>query len=123
VADSGRRVLIIAARQPAFAELLEQAGYEVAVRTRPLDDAEAGRIDADLAVVFRGRLIGRAQASLLADRDVPVIEILTVEPPGSSSAGWIRVSNRMTKSDLVQLVHAAADWASSPLRPKPSVAA
>jgi len=123
VADPGTRVLVLAARQPTFAELLEQAGYEVDVRTRPLDDAEAGEVAADLAVVFRGRLIGRTQASLLADRDVPVIEVLTVEPPGSSSARWIRVSNRMTKPDLVQLVHATADWARSPLRPKPSVAA
>ena len=93
------------------------------MRTRPFVDDEAGAIAADLAVVFRGRLIGRTQASLLADRDVPVIEVLTVEPPGSSSAGWIRVSNRMTKPDLVQLVHAAADWSRSSRRPKPSVAA
>jgi hypothetical protein len=106
-------VLVLAARQPAFAELLEDAGFEVDLRTRPLADPE--EIDADLAVVFRGRLIGRAQAAALSDRGIPVIEVMNVEPPSSSTATWIRVSNRMTKSDLVQVVHALADWATAGL--------
>ena len=104
----GRSVLVIAARQPDFSELLEEAGFRVQVRTRPLEGA--GEVDADLAVVFRGRLIGRQQALTLADRGIPVIEVLTVEPPGSSTAGWIRLSNRIAKSDLVQVVQAVADW-------------
>jgi hypothetical protein len=103
------KVLVVAARQPDFAELLEDAGFEVEIRTRPLEDGDEP--DADLAVVFRGRLIGRRQAETLADRGMTVIEILTVEPPGSSSAGWIRLSNRVGKSDLVQIVQAAADMA------------
>ena len=106
----GARVLVLAARQPTFSELLEEAGYDVEVRTKPL--AETDDLDAEVAVVFRGRLIGRTQAALLAERDVPVIEVLTVEPPGSSSGNWIRISNRVPKSDLVQLVHAVADWSS-----------
>jgi len=107
------RILVLAARQPAFSELLEDAGFEVEVRTRPLDDDEA--LEADLAVVFRGRLIGRAQAAVLSDRGIPVIEVLNVEPPSSSSADWIRLSNRITKSDLVQVVHAVADRATAPV--------
>ena len=49
------RALVIAARQPEFSSLLEEAGFEVELRTRPLD-VEA--VEADVAVVFRGRLIG-----------------------------------------------------------------
>jgi hypothetical protein len=105
------RVLILAARQPAFSELLEDAGYEVEVRTRPLGDPDEPR--ADLAVVFRGRLIGRGQAASLAERGIPVIEVMNVEPPSASTASWIRVSNRITKPDLVQVVHALADQASA----------
>jgi hypothetical protein len=104
---------VLAARQPAFSELLEDAGFDVDVRTRPLDDPE--EVDADLAVVFRGRLIGRAQAAGLSDRGIPVIEVMNVEPPSSSTAAWIRVSNRITKTDLVQVVHALADWATAGL--------
>ena len=121
--NPGTRVLVLAARQPAFAELLEEAGYDVAVKTRPLRDGDAGDLEADVAVVFRGRLIGRTQATLLAERGVPVIEVLTVEPPGSSSASWLRVSNRMTKSDLVQIVHAVADWSALGLGGRSEVAA
>ena len=113
-------VLVLAARQPAFSELLEDAGFDVDVRTRPLEDPE--EVDADLAVVFRGRLIGRAQAAALADRGIPVIEVMNVEPPSSSTAAWIRVSNRITKSDLVQIVHALADWATARLAERRRVA-
>ena len=37
------RVLLLAARQPELAELLEDAGYEVELRTRPLDGAPEAR--------------------------------------------------------------------------------
>lgn len=109
VENPAPRVLVLAARQPAFSELLEDAGFDVDLRTRPLETPKA--VDADVAVVFRGRLIGRTQASTLSDLGVPVIEVLTMEPPSASTARWIRVSNRMTKSDLVQIVQAVADWA------------
>jgi hypothetical protein len=105
----GAKVLVIAARQPDFAARLEDDGFEVEVRTRPLDDPS--ETDADVVVVFRGRLIGRRQAAALAERGIPVVEVLTVEPPGTSSAGWIRLSNRISKTDLVQVVHAVADAA------------
>jgi hypothetical protein len=114
------RVLVLAARQPAFSELLEEAGFDVDVRTRPLEDPE--QVAADLAVVFRGRLIGRAQAAALSDHGIPVIEVMNVEPPSSSTADWIRVSNRITKSDLVQVVRAAADWATTGLAERRRVA-
>lgn len=109
MASNGRRVLLLASRQPDFADLLEGAGFEVDVRTRPLDDFDA--VDHDIAVVFRGRLIGRQQAAALAERGVPVVEVLTVEPPQSSTANWLRLSNRISKSDLVQVVQATADRA------------
>jgi hypothetical protein len=105
----GSRVLVIAARQPDFAELLEDAGFDVEVRTRPLDDFDA--TGADVAVVFRGRLIGRTQAAALTERGIPVVEVLTVEPTSRSTADWIRLSNRITKSDLAQVVRAVAEWA------------
>jgi hypothetical protein len=104
----GTHVLVLAARQPEFVALLRDAGYEVEARTRPLDD---GEVAADLVVVFRGRLLGRNQAALVHRRGVPVIEVMTVDPPSPSSAGWVRISNRVPKSDLVQVVHAVADWA------------
>jgi hypothetical protein len=102
------RVLVLAARQPEFTTLLEEAGFEVDVRSRPLGD---GDVEAEVAVVFRGRLIGRNQAARLAERGIPVIEVLTVEPPGASRADWVRLSNRIPKTDLVQVVHAVAAWA------------
>jgi hypothetical protein len=105
---AGEKVLIIAARQPDFAALLEEDGFEVALRTRPLDNVED--VEADVAVVFRGRLIGRNQAASLAGAGIPVVEVLTVDPPGTSNATWVRVSNRVQKRDLVQIVHALADW-------------
>lgn len=105
---AGEKVLIIAARQPDFAELLEEDGFQVELRTRPLESADDVR--ADVAVVFRGRLIGRNQAASLAGVGIPVVEVLTVDPPGTSNATWVRVSNRVQKPDLVQIVHALADW-------------
>lgn len=109
--DMGSRVLVLAARQPDFVSLLEDAGYAVDARNRPLED----EAEADVAVVFRGRLIGRRQAGSLSERGIPVIEVMTVEPPGTSTAGWVRVSNRIPKSDLLQLVHALADGARRPV--------
>src|SRR5438128_1467009 len=101
-----RRALLIAARQPDFSRLLEDAGFEVELRTRPLDgDVPA----ADVAIVFRGRLIGRNQAATLAARGLPVIEVLTAPPTTPSTARWVRISNRVGKADLVQIVHALAD--------------
>ena len=67
------RALVLAARQPEFSSLLEASGFDVEVRTRPLDD----RVDADVAVVFRGRLIGRNQAAVLSAAGIPVVEVLT----------------------------------------------
>lgn len=103
-----RRVLLVAARQIELTSLLEHEGFEVDVHTRPLDRDE--EVSADVALVFRGRLIGRQQAATLSSRGIPVIEVMTVEPPSSSTAGWIRLSNRIGKADLVQVVHAVADW-------------
>jgi hypothetical protein len=108
--SKGMCVLVLAARQPDFASLLEDAGYEVRMRSRPLDDEP---VDADVAVVFRGRLIGRNQAAMLTERGIPVVEVLTVEPPGASREDWVRLSNRIPKSDLVQVVHAVAAWSRS----------
>jgi len=105
--DSGK-VLVMAARQPDFAELLERAGFEVELRTRPLADPDEAK--ADVAVIFRGRLIGRSQAPTLVKRGIPVVEVLTVEPPSTSTADWIRLSNRVAKADLAQVVHALAAW-------------
>jgi hypothetical protein len=99
------RALVLAARQPEFGRLLEEAGCEVELRSRPLDGTPA---DADVAVVFRGRLIGRAQAAGLAVAGVPVVEVLTSPPTSPSTRRWIRVSNRIAKPDLVQIVHALA---------------
>ena|SRR5213080_3113021 len=100
------KALVLAARQPEFSSLLEAAGYEVEVRTRPLAD---GQVSADVAVVFRGRLIGRNQAATLAHLGIPVVEVLTATPTTPSTSRWVRVSNRIAKSDLVQIVHALAD--------------
>jgi hypothetical protein len=103
--SKGQRVLVLAARQPEFISLLVDAGYDVDARTQPLSDDE---IETDVAVVFRGRLIGRNQAVILSERGIPVVEVLTVEPPGASNADWVRLSNRVPKTDLVQVVHALA---------------
>lgn len=102
------KVLVVAARQPDFAELLEKDGFEVELRTRPL--GEEAETDADVAVVFRGRLIGRAQAPTLVERGIPVVEVVNMEPQSVSTAEWIRLSNRVAKPDLAQVVHALAAW-------------
>jgi hypothetical protein len=106
--EDAPKVLVVAARQPALVELLQEAGFAVDARTRPVQPREA--VEADVAVVFRGRLIGRSQASSLAEQGVHVIEILTVDPPSPSTSSWLRLSNRITKSDLVQIVRAVAHW-------------
>jgi hypothetical protein len=100
------RALVIAARQPEFGRLLEEAGFEVELRTRPLDGRS---VRADVAVVFRGRLIGRAQAAKLAAAGIPVVEVLTSPPTSPSTRRWIKLSNRIAKPDLVQVVFSLAD--------------
>jgi len=109
VGGNGRkRILLLAARQPDVSALLEDAGFEVDTRHRPL----GGEVpDADVAVVFRGRLIGRNQAAMLNREGVRVIEVLTSEPTSPSTQGWLRLSNRIQKSDLVQIVRSIADGA------------
>jgi hypothetical protein len=100
------RALVLAARQPEFGRLLEEAGFEVELRTRPLDGAS---VRADVAVVFRGRLLGRAQAAKLAEAGIPVVEVLTSPPTSPSTRTWVKLSNRIAKPDLVQVVYALAD--------------
>ena len=109
VGSNGNRVLVLAARQPALISELEAAGFEVDARSQPLNAGEP--ISTDLAIVFRGRLIGRNQAHLLVKCGVPVIEVHSAEPQTPSTSNWIRVSNRMAKSDLVQVARALADSA------------
>ena len=103
-----KRVLLLAARQPELEGFLQEAGFEVESRRSPLD---GDRPEADLAVVFRGRLLGRNQAALLHDQGMPVIEVLTSEPTTPSTRRWLRLSNRITKSDLVQIIRSVADGA------------
>jgi hypothetical protein len=102
------RVLLLAARQPDLRSLLEDAGFAVDAQRKPPKD---GLPEADVAVVFRGRLIGRNQAAMLHERGIPVVEVMTSEPTTPSTAGWLRLSNRISKPDLVQVVRAVADWA------------
>jgi hypothetical protein len=102
------RILLLAALQPDLRGLLEEAGFAVDAQRHPPRD---GLPDVDLAVVFRGRLIGRNQAAALHERGIPVVEVLTSEPTTASTAGWLRLSNRISKPDLVQVVRAVADWA------------
>jgi hypothetical protein len=110
VATNGRngskRVFLLAARQPELEGLLQDAGFEVDSRRRPLED---GVPEADVAVVFRGRLLGRNQAKLIHREGIPVIEVLTSEPTTPSSRAWLRLSNRVPKSDLVQIIRSVAD--------------
>ena len=113
------RVLVLAARQPGFSELLRHAGFDAEMRTQPLKGSE--QVAADVAVVFRGRLIGRNQAPALVERGIPVIEVLTAEPQSASTAEWIRLSNRIAKPDLAQIVRAVADW--TRIRDRSTVAA
>jgi hypothetical protein len=107
-ANGHKRVLLLAARQLELEDLLHDAGFEVESRRRPLD---GDRPEADVAVVFRGRMLGRNQAKLLHEHGVPVIEILTSEPTTPSTREWLRLSNRIAKSDLVQIVRSVADGA------------
>lgn len=103
-----KRILLLAARQPEVSALLEDAGFEVDTRRGPL----GGDIpDADVAVVFRGRLIGRNQAAILNSKGVRVIEVLTSEPTSPSTHDWLRLSHRIPKSDLVQIIRSVADGA------------
>jgi hypothetical protein len=102
------RILLLAARQPDLRGLLEEAGFTVDAQRQP---PKGGLPDVDLAVVFRGRLIGRNQAATLYERGIPVVEVLTSEPTTPSTAGWLRLSNRISKPDLLQVVRAVADWA------------
>ena len=104
--DGRQRVLLLAARQPELTALLEDAGFEVDARRRPLEN---GVPEADVAVVFRGRLIGRNQAASLHSNGMPVIEVFTAEPASPSTRDWVRLSNRVHKSDLVQIVRSIAD--------------
>jgi hypothetical protein len=104
--NGGKRVFLLAARQPDLQALLEDAGFEVDARRRPLD---GGVPEADVAVVFRGRLLGRNQATMIHERGIPVIEVLTAEPTTPSTRTWLRLSNRVPKSDLVQIVRSVAD--------------
>jgi hypothetical protein len=111
------RVLVLAARQPDLLGLLEEAGFSVEARKMPTNGSVP---DADLAVVFRGRMIGRNQAVALNQKGIPVIEVLTSEPTSPSTAGWLRLSNRISKPDLVQIVRAVADWATRERSPRPA---
>ena len=89
-----KRILLLAARQPEVSALLEDAGFEVDARRRPLD----GDIpETDVAVVFRGRLIGRNQAAILNSKGVRVIEVLMSEPTSPSTHDWLRLSHRILR--------------------------
>jgi hypothetical protein len=103
-----KRILLLAARQPDLRGLLEDAGFAVEVHRRPPDGPAP---EADVAIVFRGRLIGRNQAAELHESGIPVVEVLTSTPTARSTSGWLRLSNRISKPDLVQVVHALADGA------------
>jgi hypothetical protein len=102
-------LLLLAARQPDLRGLLEEAGFAVEAERQP----PPGVPEVDVAVVFRGRLIGRNQAAKLHDRGIPVVEVMTSEPTTPSTAGWLRLSNRISKPDLVQVVRAVADWSAN----------
>jgi hypothetical protein len=107
VSWSGRkRILLLAARQPALEALLEDAGFDVDSLPRLPDDDLP---DAQVALVFRGRLIGRNQAARLRDEGRRVIEVFTSEPTTPSTRDWLRLSNRISKTDLVQIVRSVAD--------------
>jgi hypothetical protein len=106
--NGGKRILLLAARQTELTALLEDAGFEVDARKRPID----GEVpDVALAVVFRGRLLGRNQAATLRRKGIPVVEVLRTEPTSPATGDWLRISNRVHKSDLVQIVRALADRA------------
>jgi hypothetical protein len=102
------KVLLLAARQPEVSALLEEAGFAVDARRTPLSEEIP---EADLAIIFRGRLIGRKQAATLNGQGIPVIEIFTSEPTSASTRTWLRLSNRISKGDLVQIARSIADSA------------
>jgi hypothetical protein len=107
--DDGRtKVLLLAARQPEVNALLEEAGFAVDARRTPLGGEV---LEPDLAIVFRGRLIGREQAATLNGQGIPVIEIFTSEPTSPSTHTWLRLSNRISKTDLVQIARSITDGA------------
>jgi hypothetical protein len=107
VSRNGRKqILLLAARQSALEALLEDAGFDVDSRPRLPDDDLP---DAQVAVVFRGRLIGRNQAARLQGEGRRVIEVFTSEPTTPSTRDWLRLSNRISKADLVQIVRSVAD--------------
>ena len=82
--NRGRRLLLLAARQPDLRGLLEEAGFAVEAERQP----PARMPEVDLAVVFRGRLIGRNQAAKLHERGIPVVEVMTSEPTTPSTGSW-----------------------------------
>jgi hypothetical protein len=43
---------------------------------------------------------------------IPVIEIFTSAPTSPSTRTWLRLSNRISKADLVQIARSIADGAS-----------
>ena len=102
------RVLLLAARQPDLRGLLEEAGFTVEAERQPPKDEHPG-------CRSRGRLprtADRPQPGRNAARHgIPVVEVLTSEPTTPSTAGWLRLSSRISKPDLVQVVRAVADWA------------
>lgn len=106
--DGRKRVFLLASRQGELEALLDDAGFEVDTRRRPLDD---GVPPADVAIVFRGRLLGRNQATLIHRHGIPVIEVFTSEPTAPSTRKWLRLSNRVPKSDIVQIARSVADGA------------
>ena len=95
-----RRLAVARGDDPA--DLVVRGGRVLSVFTREW-------LHADVAVVFRGRLIGRAQAAQLAEAGIPVVEILTSAPTTPSTRHWIKLSNRIAKPDLVQVVHSLAN--------------
>jgi hypothetical protein len=101
-----KRILLLAARQPELTSLLEDAGFDVEPRRQPLN----GDIpEADVGVVFRGRVLGRNQAATLHRAGIPVVEVLTAEPQSPSTHDWLRISNRVPKPDLVQIIRSISD--------------
>jgi hypothetical protein len=106
--DERKRVFLLAARQSELEALLHDAGFEVDARRQPLGDSVPS---ADVAIVFRGRLLGRNQATLIHRHGIRVIEVLTSEPTTPSTSRWLRLSNRVPKSDIVQIARSVADAA------------
>ena len=82
---NGRKVLLLAARQPDLRGLLEEAGFTVEAERQP---PKNGVPDVDLAVVFRGRLIGRNQAATLHARILRAIAV-------SDSQNAVRYSDEL----------------------------